>query len=338
MAVNTMEMSGSKKAAVLLIALGQERSVKIFKRLKEDEIETLTLEIAGIGTVLPETKQQVLEEFYHMCMARQYLAEGGIDYAKRLLEQAVGRDKAREILGRLTTTLQTRPFESIRKTESSQITSFIQNEHPQTIALILSYLQPNRAAEVIGELPQEKQADVVKRIALMDRTSPDIIKEVEHALEKKLSSLMTEDYTTAGGVDSVVEILNSIDRTTEKRIMDVLEMEDAELSEDIKRKMFVFEDIVTLDNRSIQTALRQDIDNRELAMALRGSSQEVQDVVFNNISKRLASMIREDMDYMGPVRRADVDEAQQKIVAVIRRLQESGEIFSARGGGDDIIV
>ena len=333
-----LDYTGKEKAAMLLITLGPEKSAKIFKHLKEDEIETLTLEIANTTSVLPDVKEQVLEEFYQICIAQQYITEGGINYAKNVLEKALGDSKAVEIIQKLTVSLQVRPFDFIRKDDVSQVINFIQNEHPQTIALILSYLKPVQAAQVISSLAPDKQADVARRIALMDRTSPDVIKEVEMALEKKLSAMMTSDYADVGGVDAIVEILNSVDRTTEKNIMETLETEDMELSEEIKKKMFVFEDILTLDNRSIQTVLRQEIDNRELAIALKGSSEEVQDVIFQNLSKRLAAMIREDMEYMGPVRKSDVEEAQQKIVNIIRRLQDTGEIIIARGGGDEVIV
>ena len=332
------ELSGREKAAVLLITLGPERSAALFKHLKEEEIEALTLEIANISTVMPETKDRVIDEFYQICLAQHYITEGGISYAKTLLEKALGQSKAFEVISKLTVSLQVRPFDFVRKTDASQIQNFIQNEHPQTIALILAYLRPKQAADILSDLPSEKQADVARRIALMDRTSPDVIKEVEKALEKKLSSLMTDEYTAMGGVDSIVEILNSVDRTTEKHIMETLEIDDVELSDEIKKKMFVFEDILTLDNRSIQTVLRQDIDNRELAIALKGSSEEVQNLILANVSKRLAAMIKEDMEFMGPVRRADVEEAQQKIVNIIRRLQDSGEIVIARSGSDEIIV
>lgn len=332
------DYTGKEKAAMLLITLGPEKSSNVFKYLKEEEIEALTLEIANITTVLPDIKEKVLEEFYQICVAQQYITEGGISYAKQVLEKALGEEKAYEIINKLTVSLQVRPFDFIRKDDVSQIINFIQNEHPQTIALILSYLKPLQAAQVLSSLTPDKQADVARRIALMDRTSPDVIKEVEKALEKKLSSLMTADFADVGGVDAIVEILNSVDRGTEKNIMETLESEDLELSEEIKKKMFVFEDILSLDNRSIQTVLRQDIDNRELAIALKGSSEEVQEIIFNNLSKRLAAMIKEDMDFMGPVRRSDVEEAQQKIVNIIRRLQDSGEIIVARGGGDEIIV
>ena len=332
------DLTGREKAAILLITLGPEKSALVFKHLKEEEIEALTLEIANISAVMPETKEDVLNEFYQICLAQQYITEGGITYAKQILEKALGESKAYEIITKLTVSLQVRPFDFIRKADPAQILNFIQNEHPQTIALILAYIRPKQAAEVLSELAPEKQAEVARRIALMDRTSPDVIKEVEKVLEKKLSSMLTEDFTTVGGVDSVVDILNSVDRGTEKHIMETLDVEDSNLADDIKKRMFVFEDILKLDNRSIQTLLRQDIDNRELAIALKGSSAELQNLIFANQSKRLAAMIKEDMDYMGPVRRTDVEDAQQKIVNIVRRLQDMGEIIISRGGGDDVIA
>jgi flagellar motor switch protein FliG len=331
------DISGIQKAAVLLIALGPEKSATIFKHLKEDEIEQLTLEIANTRSVSPATKEQVLDEFYEICLAQQYIAEGGIEYAKELLEKALGSDKAKDVIGKLTASLQVRPFEFVRKTDASQMLNFIQDEHPQTIALILSYLSSSQASSIISALPPDKQADVAKRIAQMDRTSPDVIKEVERVLERKLSSLVNQDYTIVGGVDSIVAILNTVDRGTEKHIMETLEIEEPELADEIRRKMFVFEDILSLDDKSIQRVLRE-VDNNELAVALKGSNEEVQTVIFNNLSKRLATMIKEDMDFMGPVRLKDVEEAQQKIVNIIRKLEDSAEIIISRGGGDEIVV
>jgi flagellar motor switch protein FliG len=320
-----------------LISLGPERSANIFKHLKEEEIETMTLEIANTRSISPATKDQVLDEFYEICLAQQYIAEGGIAYAKELLEKALGQDKAKDVIGKLTASLQVRPFEFVRKTDASQLLNFIQDEHPQTIALILSYLSPGQASTIISSLAPDKQADVAKRIAQMDRTSPDVIKEVEKVLERKLASLVNQDYTIVGGVDSIVEILNTVDRGTEKHIMETLEIEEPELADEIRRKMFVFEDILSLDDKSIQRVLRE-VDNNELAVALKGSNEEVQNVIFNNLSKRLAAMIKEDMEYMGPVRLKDVEEAQQKIVNIIRKLEDSSEIIISRGGGDEIIV
>jgi len=326
-----------QKAAILLITLGPDKAANVFKHLKEDEIEQLTLEIANTRSVSQSLKEEVLDEFYEVCLAQQYIAEGGIGYAKDLLEKALGNEKAMEVIGKLTASLQVRPFEFIRKIDASQILNFIQEEHPQTIALILSYLSTGQASSIISQLPQDKQADVAKRIAQMDRTSPDVIKEVERVLERKLSSLANQDYTLAGGVDAIVEILNTVDRGTEKHIMETLEIDEPELADEIRKKMFVFEDILTLDDRSIQRVLRE-VDNNELAVALKSANEEVQNAIFNNLSKRLATMIREDMDFMGPVRMKDVEEAQQKIVNIIRKLEDSGEIVTSRGGGDELVV
>ena len=335
--VNINDLTGVQKASILLITLGPERSASIFKHLKEDEIEQLTLEIANTRSVSPALKDQVLDEFYEVCLAQQYIAEGGIEYAKELLEKALGADKAKDIIGKLTASLQVRPFEFLRRTDASQLLNFIQDEHPQTIALILSYLSSGQSSTIISSLAPDKQADVAKRIAQMDRTSPDVIKEVEKVLERKLASLVNQDYTIVGGVDSIVEILNTVDRGTEKHIMETLEIENPELADEIRRKMFVFEDIINLDDKSIQRVLRE-VDNNELAVALKGTSEDVQTVIFNNLSKRLAAMIQEDMDYMGPVRLKDVEEAQQKIVNIIRKLEDSAEIIISRGGGDEIVV
>jgi len=331
------ELKGIQKAAVLLIALGPEKSSLIFKHLKEEEIEDLTLEIANTKSVTPQVKERVINEFYEVCLAQQYIAEGGIGYAKELLEKALGSDKAMDVIGKLTASLQVKPFEFIKKTDASQLLNFIQDEHPQTIALILSYLSSGQAATILSALVPEKQAEVARRIATMDRTSPDVIKEVERVLESKLSSLVNQDYTIIGGVDAVVEILNTVDRGTEKHIMETLEVEEPELADEIRKKMFVFEDILLLDDRSIQRVLR-DVDNNDLAIACKGSTEEVQNAIFNNMSKRLAEMIKEDMEFMGPVRMKDVEEAQQKIVNIIRKLEDSAEIVISRGGGDEIIV
>ena len=333
----TEDLNGVQKAAILLIALGPEKSAQIFKHLKEEEIEELTLEIANTRSISPALKEEVIEEFYQVCLAQQYIAEGGIGYAKELLEKALGDDRAQDVITKLTASLQVRPFEFIRKTEPSQVLNFIQDEHPQTIAMILSYLSAGQASLIIGALPPEKQADVAKRIAMMDRTSPEVIKEVERVLERKLSSLINQDYTIAGGVDAVVNILNTVDRGTEKRIMESLEIEEPELAEEIRKKMFVFEDILLLDDRAIQRVLR-DVDNSDLGVALKGANDEVQAAIFKNLSSRLAAMIKEDMEFMGPVRMKDVEEAQQKIVGIIRKLEDSAEIVISRGGSDELVV
>lgn len=329
--------TGTQKAAILLIALGPEKSSQVFKHLKEEEIEELTLEIANIKSITAQVKENVISEFYEICLAQQYIAEGGIGYAKELLESALGPEKAMEVIGKLTASLQVKPFEFVRKADASQLLNFIQDEHPQTIALILSYLSPQQSAQILSALQPDRQADVAKRIATMDRTSPDVIKEVERVLETKLSSLVNQEYNVIGGVDAVVEILNTVDRGTEKHIMEILEIEDPELADEIRKKMFVFEDILLLDDRAIQRVLR-DVDNSDLAIALKGANDQVQNAIFNNLSKRLAAMIREDMEFMGPVRMKDVEEAQQKIVNIIRKLEDSAEIVISRGGGDEIVV
>ncbi len=337
MAGKSVELTGIQKAAVLFIVVGPEKASKVFKFLKEDEVEQLTLEIANTKNIPPSLKDEVLDEFYEVCLAQQYVTEGGVSYANDLLEKSFGAEKAKEIIGKLTDSLQVRPFEFVRKTDPSQLLNFIQDENSQTIALILSYLSAGQASTIISALSPDKQADVAKRIAQMDRTSPDTIRDVEHVLERKLASLVNQDYTIAGGVDAIVEILNTVDRGTEKHIMETLEIEEPELADEIRKKMFVFEDILSLDDRSIQRVLHE-VDNNELATALKSANEEVQNVIFNNLSKRLVAMIKDDMDFMGPVRLKDVEEAQQKIVNIIRKLEDSGEIVISRGGGDEIVV
>ncbi len=331
------EISTRQKAAMLLISLGPEKASKVFKYLKQEEIEDLTLEIASIKAVSPKVKEEVMQEFYEICLAQDYITEGGINYAKQLLEQALGSDRANEVIGKLTMSLQVRPFEFARKTDASQLINFIQNEHPQTIALILSYLKPNQASAILSALPVERQADIARRIALMDRASPDVVNEVEREFEKRLSALLSEEYTAIGGIDAIVEIIGLVDRSTEKNIIETLEVEEPELAEEVKKRMFVFEDISLLDNRSIQRVLR-DVDNRDLAIALKGTKAEVKDLILGNVSKRLAAMIQEDLEFMGPKRMKEIEEAQQKIVAIIRQLEETGEVVIARGSGDDIVV
>lgn len=328
--------SGKEKVAILLIALGPQKSSEVFKHFNEEEIEELTLQIANMRMVSPEEKQQVIEEFYQICLAQEYISEGGINYAKDILERALGSDKAVDILNRLTSSLHVRPFEFIRKADPNQLLNYIQNEHPQTIALILSYLSSAQSAQILASLPLEKQADVTRRIAVMDRTSPEVVKEIERVLESKFSNIMAQDFTTTGGIQAVVDILNSVDRGTEKHIMEDLDMRDAELGEEIRRRMFVFEDIISLDNRSIQRIIRE-IDNSQWAIALKGASEEVKDLIFTNMSKRLVEMIKEDIEFMGPVRIRDIEDAQQNIVNIIRKLEEDGEIITPRGG-DEVVV
>jgi flagellar motor switch protein FliG len=331
------EFTGRQKAAVFLVSVGSDISSEIFKYLREDEIETLTFEIARLESIEPEQKDAILQEFQELMMANQFITMGGIDYARELLEKALGNQKAVDIINRLTSSLQVRPFDFIRRTDPAHLLNFIQQEHPQTIALILAYLEPNKASIILQNLPHEVQSDVARRIATMDRTSPEVLREVERVLEKKLSTLSSEDYTTAGGVESIVEILNLVDRASEKQIIEALEDEDPELAEEIKKRMFVFEDIVLLGDRDIQKVLRE-VDSQELAKALKSVDTEVQDKIFKNMSKRAAGMLKEDMEFMGPIRLKDVEEAQQKIVSIIRRLEDGGEIVIARSGEDELVV
>jgi flagellar motor switch protein FliG len=331
------ELNGRQKAAVFLVTLGSEISSEIFKHLREDEIETLTFEIARLEAIEAEERDMVLQEFQELMMAQDFITSGGIDYARELLEKSLGSQKAVDIINRLTSSLQVRPFDFIRRTDPTHLLNFIQQEHPQTIALILAYLEPNKASVILGSLAHDIQSDVAKRIATMDRTSPEVLREVERVLEKKLSTLSSEDYTAAGGVESIVEILNLVDRSTEKVIIESLEEEDPELAEDIKKRMFVFEDIVMLDDRAIQKVMRE-VDTAELAKALKSVDTEVQDKIFRNMSKRAATLLKEDMEYMGPIRMKDVEEAQQKIVSIIRKLEEQGEIVVARAGEDELVV
>ena len=330
-------LTGKQKAAILLISLGPDVSANIYKHLSEEEIENMTLEISNVRKVGPKEKESILEEFHTIALAQDYISQGGIAYAKTILEKALGDDKANAVINRLTSSLQVRPFDFVRKADPAQILNFIQSEHPQTIALILSYLDAVQASEILSALPNDMQADVAKRIAIMDSTSPEIISELEQILERKLSATVTQDYTQTGGIEAVVEVLNGVGRSTERTILDALEIQDPVLAEEIKKRMFVFEDIVTLDNRAIQRVIR-DVDNNDLLLSLKVASEEVKDIVYKNMSKRMVETFAEEMEYLGPVRLRDVEEAQSRIVAVIRHLEDAGEIVLARGGGDDIIV
>ncbi|MFI5359750.1 MAG: flagellar motor switch protein FliG [Halanaerobiales bacterium] len=331
------KLSGKQKAAILLVALGPDVSATVFKHLNDEEIEELTLEIANMRAVEKEVKDMVLEEFYELCQAHDYINQGGIEYAREVLEKAVGKERANSILERLTATLQVRPFDAIRRTDPAQLMNFIQGEHPQTIAMIMAYLQPEQAAKVLSYLSPDVQADVSNRIALMDRTSPDIVKEVETVLERKMSAIVSNEYAAAGGIQSIVNILNFADRGTEKNILDRLEERDPELAEEIRKRMFVFEDIILLSDRAVQVVLRQ-VDTHDIALALKTASEDVTEKIFRNMSKRAAQMLKEDMEYMGPVRLREVEDAQQRIVNVIRQLEDSGEIIIARGGEGEVIV
>ncbi len=337
MARHRHALTGKQKAAILLISLGPDVSAGVYKHLTDEEIEQLSLEISSVKRVDSELKENVLDQFHQIALAQDYISQGGVGYAKTVLEKAFGKQEAAMIINRLTSSLQVRPFDFARKADPQQVLNFIINEHPQTIALVLSYLDAEQSGQILSELPQDMQAEVAKRIALMDSTSPEIISQVEHVLEKNLSASLTEDYTQTGGIEAVVEVLNGVDRSTERTILDALDIQDPELADEIKKRMFVFEDIVILDNRAIQRVIRE-VDAEDLRLSLKVSSEEVKDIIFNNMSQRMAETFREEMEYMGPVRLRDVEEAQTRIVSTIRRLEEVGEIIIARGGGDDIIV
>jgi flagellar motor switch protein FliG len=330
-------LSGKQKAAILMVTLGPELSANIYKHLREEEIEDLTLEIANVRRVDPETRDFVLSEFKEIALAQEYISSGGIEYARELLEKAFGTAKAEEIIRRLTASLQVRPFDFARRADPAQLFNFIQGEHPQTISLIMAYLQPEQAAIILSALPAEQQVEVARRLATMDRTNPEVLNEVESVLEKRLASFISQDSTSAGGIQSTVEILNRVDRSTEKTIMESLEQTDPELADTIKKRMFVFEDIITLDDRAIQRVIRE-VESKDWALSLKGSNEAVQDRVYKNMSQRAAAMLKEEIDYLGPVRLRDVEEAQQRIVAVIRKLEDAGEIVVSRGVEDEIIV
>ncbi|MFZ3576604.1 flagellar motor switch protein FliG [Virgibacillus sp. DJP39] len=337
MARTKQELTGKQRAAILLISLGPDVSAQVYKHLSEEEIEKLSLEISSVKKVESKLKEDVLEQFHQIALAQDFISQGGIGYAKTVLEKAFGKQEASSIINRLTSSVQVRPFDFARNADPQQVLNFIQSEHPQTIALVLSYLDPEQAGIILSALPQEMQADIARRIATMDSTSPEIISQVEQVLERNISTSLTEDYTQTGGLQSVVEVLNGVDRSTERTILDALEIQDPELADEIKKRMFVFEDIIILDNRAIQRIIRE-VENEDLRLSLKVSSDEVKDLVFKNMSQRMADTFKDEMEYMGPVRLRDVEEAQSRIVAVIRRLEEVGEIVIARGGGDDIIV
>ncbi len=308
--------------------------------MSEDEVEDLTLSLSGLDLVEPDLRTNVIDEFYEMAVANKFVTHGGLDYARNLLEKTFGPERTIEILTRLQSSLQEVPFEFLKKADPSQIVSFIQDEHPQTISLILAHLPPATSAIILSSLAQDVQSDVVRRVATMERTPPEVVREVERVLERKMASVFSQGFTFAGGVKEVAEILNSVDRATEKAIMSQLEETDPDLADEIGRLMFTFDDITYVDDSGIQKALRE-IESKDLALALKATNEEVKDKILRNMSERAREMIKEEMEFMGPVRLRNVDEAQQKIVAVIRRLEEAGElIVEGRGGGgeDEIIV
>ena len=331
------ELTPKKKAAVMLMVLGPEVSGQVLKHLEPDHIEQLSLEIARLDRVTADQREQIIHEFYDLAIAQDYIAEGGIEHARKVLESALGQEKSQEVLSKIVTAMQVVPFEFLKKADPHQVLSFIQDEHPQTIALILAYMPLSSASLILAKLSTELRADVAARIATMDQTPPEVIRRVEQVLEKKVSSIVSQEMTQAGGPKALVDLLNRVDRSTERLIIESLTESNPELAETIKNMMFVFEDIVNLDDRAIQAILRE-IDMKELATALKGVGGEVQNKIFKNMSERAVGMLKEDMEFMGPVRLRVVEESQQKIVGVIRRLEEAGEIVVGRSGEEEILV
>ena len=331
------DLTPKEKAAILLISLGKEHSAELYKYMSEEEISDMTLSITTTRRVEPETREEIIKEFYEMCLAQKFITEGGIDYARAILEEAIGAERAEEMIRKLSSSLQVRPFDFIRRVESNQILNIIHNEHPQIIALVLSYIEPGQSAQIIASLPTERQTEIISRISNMGNTSPEYVKEAERILESKVSSMGFTDNIAVGGIDTIVEIINSLDRSSEKNILETLDISDSELADEIRKRLFVFEDIAKLSNVIVQRVLRE-VSNQDLAVALKMATEEVQKTLFANISKRLQEMIKDDMEVMGPVRVRDVEEAQQRIVNVIRKLEDEGEIVIARGEGDDMIV
>jgi flagellar motor switch protein FliG len=330
--------AGIKKTAVLLIALGPEVSSQVLKMLPDSMIQKITYEISNISYVEPEEKEKVIDEFIEMASARQYVLDGGIDYAKNLLNKALGVQRAKDVIDFLYQVKQKeRPFSIARKADTQQLTNLLLNEHPQTTALIMCYMQPDKAAMVLSQFPVDLQADIAERLGTINRTSPAVIQRIEKIMEDKFSGLIESETESVGGVRTLVEILNSVDRSTEKNIIDTLESRQPELAESVKANLFTFEDVVTLDKGSIQRFLR-DVSNEDLALALKGASERLTNTIFANMSTRASEMLKDDIQFMGPVRLQAVEEAQRKIVAIIRKLDEAGEIVISRGDQNDVIV
>ncbi len=333
------ELDGRTKAAIFLACLGPQQASRILSKMSDDEIEQLTLDLSSLGAIEPEVREAIIEEFHQMYLANRYVTAGGIDYARNVLEAALGPERALDVLTRLQSSLQEVPFEFLKRADPSQISTFIQDEHPQTISLILAHLRPAIASVVLSALPPDVRTDVVMRIATMDRTPPEIVREVERVLERKMASVFSQGFTFAGGVKEVAEILNNIDRGTERSIMTDLQERDPELADEISRLMFTFDDLILVEDSGIQKALRE-IEQKELALALKTANPELTEKIFRNMSERARELIKEEMEYMGPVRLRTIEEAQQKIVTVIRRLEETGEVViqGRTGGADEIVV
>lgn len=327
---NAPEMTNRRKAAVLLTVLGPDVAAEVLKHFNDDQVEQLSLEVARLDKVPAEARANVVSEFHELVTAQEFIAEGGLEQAKELLQRAFGPDRATNVIQRIMNAMQVVPFEFLKRADPQQLLSFIQEEHPQTIALILAYMPMNQSAMVLGKLPQDLRAEVAERIAMMEQTPPEVIRRVEQVLEKKVASLITQEMTKAGGPKALVDLLNRVDRSTERLIIDSLTESNPELAEQVKNMMFVFEDVVGLDDRAIQSILKE-VDMKDLATALKGVNEEVMNKISRNMSERAVNLLKEDMEYMGPVKLRTVEEAQQKIVGVIRRLEEMGEITVGRG-------
>jgi flagellar motor switch protein FliG len=335
---NATELEGITKAAVLMLALGHDDSSKVLKLMPAESVEELMREVASLGRVPSELTAQVVEEFYQISVVADYLNEGNLDFAKAVLMQSLDPKTADRVLSQIQTQVQKTPFSFLQRAESDNLLTFIQDEHPQTIALILCHLNHHKASEILVGLPLQKQIEVIKRIANMEQTNPEVIREVERGLESRLANMLMQHMEKAGGVPTVAEILNLADRSTEKTIMEGLESDDPELVEQIRRLMFVFEDILLVNDKGIQNVLKE-VENEELAIALKTASDELKGKIFGNMSERASAMIKEDMEYMGPIRISDVEAAQQKIVDIVRRLEEAGEvIIQGRGADSEMVV
>jgi flagellar motor switch protein FliG len=331
-------LTGRQKAAILIIALGTEVASQVFKHLKDKEIEKLSIEIANMKDVSSSVMEGIVEEFYQMIMAQEYISQGGLDYAKNVLEKALGPRKAHEVVSRVESAIHVSGFKLLKEVDPNQLLNFIQHEHPQTISLILANLESEQTSAIISDLPPEIQADVAYRIATMGKISPDLLSDIEGVLENQVETVFGQDLSAAGGAKSVAEILNLASRSVEKAILSDLEKRNPELATEIKNLMFVFEDIVLLDDRSVQRVLRE-VESKDLGLALKMSTDEVRELIFRNMSERAANLLKEELEYMGPVRVKDVEEAQLKIVEVIRNLEEDGEvIISGRGGEEEMVV
>ena len=335
---NIEELDGTVKSAVLLLMLDSDAAGKILRELPTETVEEVTRSLASLGDVPRKLGEDIVSEFYRVAMAEGWVREGGLDYARSLIRDSLDTKTAEKVIQQIQTQVQRTPFSFLQKAESGNLLTFIQDEHPQTIALIVSHLPHHMASEILAGLEDRKQVEVVRRVANMEQTNPEVIREVEKGLESRLSSMISHSSEKVGGVETVAEILNLCDRSTERTIMEGVERQDSDLVEDIRRLMFVFEDISLVDDKGIQRVLKE-IENDELCIALRTASNELKEKILGNMSTRAAEMIVEDMEFMGPVRVSDVEAAQQRIVDVARRLEDSGEIvISGRGGAGDVVV